>query len=173
MGPTEVFTVLLLAGLLLLGAEIFVPGGVLGVMGGFALMGAMAMGFVAFGPQQGVLAALLILVFVGISIALWIKILPRTPIGKSLTLSTDTAGYKSAAVSMRDYVGKEGEAVSPLGPSGLIRIDGKRLDAVAEGKWIDAGTRIRVVQVVGNHLTVRALPPASAEPQQADESPSA
>lgn len=162
MDTTQLFIILVLAGLLLMGAEIFVPGGVLGILGALALIAAVGMGFIAFGPQRGTLAALTIMVFLGISITLWMQLLPKTRLGKSLTLSTDSAGYKSAATSFRDMLGKEGVAISPLGPSGLIKIDGKRLDAVAEGKWIDAGARIRVVHVIGNHITVRevAAPPA-------------
>ena len=169
MDTTQLFIILVLAGLLLMGAEIFVPGGVLGFIGGLALLAAVGMGFIAFGPQRGVMAAMAILVFLGISIVLWMQLVPKTRLGRSLTLSTDTAGYKSAATSLRDMVGKEGIALTPLGPSGLIKIDGKRLDAVAEGKWIDAGAQVRVMHVTGNHITVRevAPPPATATETEA------
>lgn len=164
MDATQLFFIFVLAGALLMGAEIFVPGGVLGVIGAIALMGAVAVGFVAFGPQKGVLAALGILVFLGISIVFWMQWVPRTKLGKTLTLSTDVAGYKSATQSMKDLLGREGEALTPLGPSGLVKIDGKRYDAVAQGKWVDAGARIKVVQVTGNHLTIREV----AAPPQAE-----
>ena len=141
-----------------MGAEIFVPGGILGVIGAIALMGAGAAGFTAFGPQRGMLAALSILIFLGLSIVCWMQLIPRSRIGKKLTLETDVGQYRSTARSMKDWLGKEGEAVSSLGPSGVIRIDGHRLDAVAEGHWIEAGSRVRVVHVTGNHLTVRAVP---------------
>lgn len=167
MDTTQLFIILVLAGLLMMGAEIFVPGGVLGIIGALALMLAVAAGFSAFGPQRGVLAALSILVFLGLSIVFWMQWIPRTRLGKTLTLSTDTAGYKSAATSFRDMVGKEGEALSPLGPSGVVRIDGKRLDAVAEGKWIDVGARVRVVHVTGNHITVREVAAAPVPESEA------
>lgn len=167
MGPTEAFIILLLAGLLLLGAEIFVPGGILGVFGGAALIGAVVMGFSVFGPQQGALVAFLILVFLGVSIVVWIQVVPRTRMGKSLTLSDAITGDTEKKKSFRDYVGKEGEAISVLGPSGLIRVDGKRLDAVAEGKWIDMGARIRVVRAAGNHLTVREVTATPESPTDA------
>ncbi len=163
MGATELFVVFLLTGLLLLGAEIFVPGGVLGVLGAVALLGAMVVGFNVFGPQQGAFVAFLILVFLGISLVVWIQVLPRTRVGKSLTLSDAIIGDTQARTTQRGYFGKEGEAISPLGPSGLIRIDGKRLDAVAEGKWIDVGARVRVVHVTGNHLTVREVTASAKE----------
>jgi membrane-bound serine protease (ClpP class) len=163
MDTTQLFIILVLAGLLMMGAEIFVPGGILGIVGAMALMGAMAVGFAAFGPKNGMLAALAIVVFLGVSIVLWMQLVPRTRLGKNLTLSTDTAGYKSSTSSMRELVGKEGVALTPLGPAGLARIDGKRIDVVAEGKWIDTGARVRVVHVTGSHVAVRevAAPPAA------------
>ncbi len=162
MDATQLFIVLCCAGLLLTGAEIFVPGGVLGTFGGAALLGAVATGFVAFGPQRGVLAALLILVFLGLSIILWMQLIPRSGIGRKLTLTVDLGASKSASTPWKEWVGKEGVAVSPLGPSGVIRVDGRRLDAVAEGHWIEAGSPVRVVHVTGNHLTVRAIQPSPA-----------
>lgn len=163
MDTNHIFILLVLVGLFLMGAEIFVPGGVLGVIGGMALLAAVVAGFVAFGPQGGMLAAMIILVFLGLSIVLWMHFLPKTRLGKTLTLSTDSAGYKSAATSLRDMVGKTGVAITPLGPSGLIKIDGMRVDAVAEGKWIDSGAQVRVIHVTGNHITVRevAAPPVA------------
>lgn len=157
MDSTQVFIILVLAGLFMMGAEIFVPGGVLGTIGAIALMIAIATGFVAFGPQKGMMAALLILVFLGISIVAWMQLVPHTRLGKTLTLSTDTAGYKSSAYPLNNLRGKEGHALTPLGPSGVARIDGRRTDVVAEGKWIEAGTRIRVVRVTGSHVTVREI----------------
>ncbi len=169
MDTTQLFIILVLAGLLMMGAEIFVPGGILGILGAISLMIAMAVAFVAFGPRHGVLASLAILVFLGISIVLWMQLVPKTRLGKSLTLATDTAGYKGTNPSMRELLGKEGEALTPLGPSGLARIEGKRIDVVAEGKWIDVGARIRVTHVTGSHVSVRevAPPPAREESEAA------
>jgi membrane-bound ClpP family serine protease len=38
---------------------------------------------------------------------------------------------------------------------------------VAEGKWIEAGARVRVVQVIGNHVTVREVAPPPATESEA------
>ena len=157
MDITLLFIIFVLTGLLMMGAEIFVPGGILGTIGAISLMAAMATGFAAFGPQKGVLAALLILVFLGVSIFVWMQLIPKTRVGEKLTLSTDTAGYKSTVHSLKDLVGKQGEALTPLGPSGLARIDGQRIDVVAEGKWIEASAKVEVLRVTGSHVTVRAI----------------
>lgn len=54
--------------------------------------------------------------------------------------------------------GKEGVAVTPLRPAGLARIDGKRVDVVATGTFIDRDSRIRVVETSGNRVVVREIP---------------
>ena len=48
MSPLSWYVALLAAGLLLIVAEVFVPGGVAGVLGGLALLGAMGVGLAAF-----------------------------------------------------------------------------------------------------------------------------
>jgi membrane-bound serine protease (ClpP class) len=52
-------------------------------------------------------------------------------------------------------VGATGEAITPLRPAGFVRIDGRRLDATAEGDLIDAGTPIEVVSVREGLVRVR------------------
>jgi membrane-bound serine protease (ClpP class) len=157
MDPTSLYMALLLSGLLLIGAEIFVPGGILGLIGGGCLLSAALVGFNAFGPRGGMIAAMLVLILLGASIVLWIKWIPDSRMGRSLTLANDTGSYKSTTLSYKELEGREGEALTPLGPSGLVRIDGRRLDAMADGRWIDAGARIRVVRVSGNQITVRKV----------------
>lgn len=150
-----VFIILLSAGLLMLGAEIFVPGGVLGVLGAAALIGAVVAAFNAFGPSGGALAAISILFLAGASIALWIRFFPRSRIGRRMTLATDESAFKSASDDLSALVGQSGTAQSTLRPSGYAQIGGKRFDVVSEGGSILKGEPLRVVQVQGNRIVVR------------------
>jgi membrane protein implicated in regulation of membrane protease activity len=52
----QVYGALLVCGVLLLGAEVFVPGGILGTIGGLALLAAMVLGF-GFGWVGGLVSA--------------------------------------------------------------------------------------------------------------------
>jgi len=157
MDTTTLFFIFVIAGMLLMGAELFVPGGILGVIGAGCLLVAVMLGFVAFGFHNGVLTAVSIFVFLAVSLAFWMKVIPKTRIGKSLTLEESTAGYSSFSHSSKDMVGKEGEAISVLAPSGIARVDGRRVDVMAESSLIPEGARVRVVKVVGNNLIVRAV----------------
>jgi len=52
-------------------------------------------------------------------------------------------------------VGEEGEAVTPLSPSGNVRVHGEIWNAVASGAALPAGARVTVESVRGLTLTVR------------------
>ena len=110
----QIFAVLLGAGLLLLGAEIFVPGGILGTFGGLLLLGAMIAGFPAF-PGYGHFVAIGILFLVGIAIALWIKLFPRSRVGQAMTVSQDEATFKATQDGLQDLVGASGGRLSDCG----------------------------------------------------------
>jgi membrane-bound serine protease (ClpP class) len=58
-----------------------------------------------------------------------------------------------------NLVGKEGVALSPLRPSGMVQIDGTEWEARSLSGWIDRGNGIRVLQQENNILLVQ---PASA-----------
>ena len=59
--------------------------------------------------------------------------------------------------SIKSLVGEHGVADSALRPVGFVRIDGERLDAIAEGEMIEAGTPIEVVNAYDNQLKVRPI----------------
>ncbi len=154
----QIFAVLLGAGLLLLGAEIFVPGGILGSFGGLLLLGAMIAGFPAF-PGYGHFVAIGILFLVGVAIALWIKFFPRSRVGQAMTVSRDESDFSAVEDGLDELVGAQGEARSDLRPAGFAMINGHRVDVVTQGGMIDRGTPITVVEVEGNRVVVRQSDP--------------
>jgi membrane-bound serine protease (ClpP class) len=152
----QVYWILLVLGILMLGAEIFLPGGLLGILGAVCLVSAATVGFWAFGPQLGFLSLLGIVVFTGIGLAVWIRFFPRTAIGQRLELKRDGHDFKSHP-DHRMLIGKTGTAVSVLRPSGIAAIDGKRVDVVADGDWIEEGSPIIVTRVEGPRIEVRRI----------------
>lgn len=157
---TQAFVMLLAIGLLLIAAEVFVPGGIIGVFGGMALVAAVVAGFFAFGPRGGFLAALLLVLFSGAVLGGWIRLFPRTPMGRKLTLKTDGRDFKSADPSSASLQGHTGRAQTSLHPAGIAVIDGRRIDVVAETGYIAAGADLRVVRVEGNRVVVREAAPS-------------
>ena len=155
--PAHIFVLFVVLGLMLLAIEVFVPGGVIGIFGVISLLAAAATAFVAFGPQGGFLVSVVLIVGSGILLALWLKFFPGTRLGHKLTLQTDGRSYKSAVDLSEKYMGREGVAQSSLRPAGIAVIDNQRIDVVAESGYIESGCRVRVIQVEGNRIVVRAM----------------
>lgn len=155
---------LVFVGLVLLAVELFlIPGfGITGILGILGLIAGLTLSLIGAGATAEIVigaitrVALSLLVALAASVVL-LRFLPRLPFGRQLILHTglgaDT-GYASAPESDRQWLGKRGTAVSPLRPAGIADIDGKRVDVVSQGEWIDAGTPITVIRVDGNRIVV-------------------
>ena len=159
MDLMQVYIALLAGGLLLLGIEIFLPGGILGMIGGLALLVAMVIGFKVFGADGGMLSAVAIVVVSTVYLFLVMKFLPHSPIGRMVTLTSST-NYRSMPKERNALVGQQGETQTDLRPGGFARINGKRVDVVAEGGWIEKGARVTVVGVEGARVVVREVRPS-------------
>jgi len=64
-------------------------------------------------------------------------------------------GYVSHDTSLTAYVGKRGKALTILRPSGTADIEGRRLDVVTSGEFIEAGRGVEVILVEGTRVVVR------------------
>jgi membrane-bound serine protease (ClpP class) len=162
MGTTIAFIVLLiLAGFVLILFELLTPTfGPLAAMGLAAFGGAVYLGF-TISTAAGVILLLAMLVVVPAYVVLLVRSLPRLPGAKKLFLekvpSLTATGMPDAA-ALEPLVGKVGTAETMLRPSGAVRIDGKRVVAVAESGVIDKGAAIKVISTSGMNLIVRAIP---------------
>ncbi len=158
MSPSllQAYIALLACGVLLLGAEIYVPGGILGAIGGIALFAAMIIGF-SFGTLGGTLSAIGIILLAALVLWLWVRVFPKTGAGRRLTLSQDGRVFRLDDADARSTLGHEGVALSPLRPSGIGEVDGRRCDVITRGEWMDAGQRFRVAAVEGTRLIVAPI----------------
>lgn len=154
MESIALYITLLLAGFILIGTEIFIPGGVLGILGSVAWISAAVVGLRSFPEPWNLLSAFALLLVGILTFIVWIKYFPKSRVGKSLSLNESTANYKSHTKEAILPVGSVGEAVSTLRPSGIAKFDGKRLDVVAEGEWIEAGEAIKISSTSGGHISV-------------------
>ena len=145
--------VLVLVGFLMIAAEVFVPGLVLGTLGGLCLLGAVALCYVAYGPLGGTAAFAGLAVLGTIGFFLWLRLFPHTPLGKKMMLHKSLLSRNS--LKMPDLLGATGEAVTPLRPAGTAVIQGRRMDVVAEGGLIESGKKVSVVAQEGIRIVVR------------------
>lgn len=136
--------ILFVAGVILLGFEVFIPGGILGVLAGLAFLAGSALAFADYGLSGGLTAFAAAAVMVGGVLYFEFKILPKTAWGQRLFLKAEIDGVASPARE-RDFVGSEGVTVTAMGPSGLIEIDGKRHEAFSRSGFLEANVPVMVV----------------------------
>lgn len=154
-------TIILFAiGLLLLLAEVFlIPGfGLAGIGGAAAILASI---FLTFGNM--VQATYSILIALGLSIAgffLLIRFIPSTRAWRKFVLSTEQKkelGYTVGTKDLKRLTGKEGIAITPLRPSGIVEVNGKKLNALTLGEYVDSNTKIKIISVEGNKIVVEAV----------------
>ena len=153
MEPLTLYVTLLLAGFVLIGMEIFIPGGILGIFGTVAWIAAAVVGLRNFPEPWNLLSAAGLLLASIVTFVVWIRYFPKSRVGKSLSLSDNTASYKSHKTENLP-VGTVGKALSTLRPSGIAIFEGKRFDVVADGEWIEAGEPVKISSTSGGHTSV-------------------
>lgn len=152
-GPSLIIA-LFVVGFLLIAAEVFVPGLIVGTIGLLCLVASVVMVFLEYGTVPGLLAALGVGTLTVTGFLVWLNIFPRTFVGRGLMLFT-RQGPDERAGEHRSLVGETGEALTPLRPSGTARLGGKRVDVTAVGEFLEQGALIEVVAADGLRVAVR------------------
>lgn len=148
--------ILVVVGIVSLLAELVLPGGIIGAIGGVCLIAAVVMIFATYGSTAGSLALVVLLFLSVIILWLWMKFFHRLPVTRKLMLN-EAVGKDSALTKLHRLKGATGVAVTPLQPSGRIVIDGERIDAIAQGPAIPKDSKVLVIDVRSASLLVRAL----------------
>ncbi len=159
-------TLLIVAFFLLL-LEVFIPSlGALTLMAVGAFCGAF---YFAFEVNSAFGWSLIGVSAVGIPISLVaaFRIFPKTALGKHMILFRPKREEPTAPSEHTSaHAGKTGVTISTLRPSGIARLDGHRVDVVTRGEMIDPGVDVRVIEVLGNRIVVRAV--RDAPPPETD-----
>lgn len=150
---------LFIVGLLLLAAEAFVfPGfGISGMLG--IVVTFLSIGLTYADKQQAAISIFASLVMTIVIISLALKFLPKTRAWGRIILTTrlDTESGYVTQPAFTDYVGMDGTAVTPLRPSGIVEVNGARLDVTTEGVFLPIGSIVRIVKVEGNRIIARRV----------------
>ena len=147
--------VLQLAGVLVIIAEIILPSG-----GFLSLVAVGLFGYSLFivfhdiSTMAGTYFVLADLIIIPALLALGLKILARSPATLRETLSSKN-GVVSQSPELESFMGREGKSVTDLRPGGTAIVDGKRLDVVSRGEYIEKDSNLIVVEVTGNQIIVR------------------
>ncbi|MEG7333421.1 nodulation protein NfeD [Bacillus subtilis] len=152
-------TVLLfVGGVILILLEIFLPGGIIGLLGLGAIVTSL---FLAAGSFTVMAISLLIASAVSITaFILLTRVLgKRMKFFKKFVLNDSTnteSGYVSNQ-TRTDLIGKVGVTFTQLRPAGTVIIEDERLDVVSEGSFTEKDKKVKVVKVEGSRIVVREI----------------
>ena len=147
--------IVLVLGLLLIFLEFFLPGWILGIMGGLVVLASIILFAIEY--ESPLLVGLYILgIFVSlyyvIKYALW-QIKHASP-KRSIYLESDQEGYVASTFD-KEAIGKIGIVDTDLKPGGHVMIEGKRHLAISLSGYISKGEQVIVVGGEGESLTVK------------------
>lgn len=149
---------LFIAGIVFIILELFLPGGIAGIIGVIAVVASL---FLASGSFK--VMAVSILIATAVSIAA--SILLTKVLGKRmkffkkfiLTDSTSTESGYVSNVTRHDLIGKIGVTQTALRPAGTAIIDDERLDVVSDGSFTEKDKKVKVIKVEGSRIVVREI----------------
>jgi membrane-bound serine protease (ClpP class) len=147
---------LIVAGVLLLAIELFVPGGFLGVAGGAFMLGGVAVAFVRFGATAGTVTAVIAAAVLGAAIFVEFKLLPKSRFARAFSM-TETVAGAATKPALDAAVGSECVAQTKLRPSGYVAIGAARYEAFCRSGGAEPGERLRVVGVDNFRLIVTQI----------------
>lgn len=150
--------VLLIAGFILIGIELSMPGfgfpgisGILSIIIGIVLM--------AETVSDGIVMAIVSIIIVCIMLAVAMTIFSSKKMKAPIVLDEDVKGEHGFLNSsdLEYLIGKEGTASTDLRPAGKGNFDGIDFDILSEGQYIEKGTAIKISKVRDNKLMVICL----------------
>nr|WP_275983882.1 NfeD family protein [Paenibacillus hamazuiensis] len=150
--------VLFAIGAVLLVIEIFVPSfGILGIIGIACLFGSVVMA--AYNTKQAAISLGIAFLIAAVVVAVVVKIFKHRGIWNRFILRErlDTDQGFVASPPKTQLLGSSGVAVTPLRPSGIAEIGGRRVDVVTSGEFIPVHTEVVVIAVEGPRVVVSAV----------------
>ncbi|MFJ7826834.1 nodulation protein NfeD [Psychrobacillus sp. NPDC096623] len=148
--------IIFIIGILLIIAEFFLPGGISGILGAAAIIVSIVL-------AGGDIEQMIIAVIIALSVAIVGMVIIMKFFGKGLKVlnkvilsdaTTTEKGYVSNKNRV-ELVGKLAVTMTPLRPSGTIRIDNERIDAVSDGSFIGKDKQVKIIKVEGSRIVVR------------------
>lgn len=150
--------VLIVAGFILVGVEMVVPGfSVPGVTGIVCLV--VGIFLAADSVKEGVIISLIVIALLAVMMFVLLKVLASGKLKSPIILQEEQAnesGYISSG-DLQYLLGKEGVALTDLRPSGKGDFDGVSFDVLTDGSYIIKGAKIVIQKVQGSKLIVREI----------------
>jgi len=150
--------VLFVIGIGLLIIEMLDPG--FGFFGVFGILALVACIFVtADTVAVGIMLTVIFSVILLIMLAIFLILVNKGKLPNKFILK-DSETKEDGFVGTEDldsYLGKKGMVTAPCRPVGNVDFDGKKVDVVSRGEFIDKGTTVEVIEVEGNRVVVKRI----------------
>ena len=135
---------LFLVGVMFLAGEVFVPGAVLGILGGLAMAVGCGVAFAQLGAVGGAVATVAAFALLGFTLYAELIWLPKTRLGKGMVVESKVEATSQPPIAAADIVGKIAVAETPLVPTGYVLVEGKRYEAFSPAGHVAKGASLRV-----------------------------
>ena len=146
--------ILQIAGILVIIAEIVIPSGGILALIAIGLIGySLHFVFTMLSQPVTMIFVLVDIIAIPAAVYLGLKLLVKSPATLKTTLSKEN-GVVSQSPELEKYIGMTGKSATDLRPSGTAVIDGKRLDVVTRGEYLEKSSEIIVLSVTGNQIIV-------------------
>ncbi len=145
---------LILVGAALLLLETVLPGMIAGFVGFGCLVAGVAVAYANFDARTANFVLLAVVVGLVAGALCWFKFFPESRLAR-LFISQRTVG--DIGTERPELLHQSGTALTTLRPSGTALINGKRVDVVTEGPFIERGSPVKVVEVEVARVVVRAI----------------
>lgn len=148
---------ILIAGFVLVGIEMVVPGfGAPGILGIICLLAGIFL--TADTVETGILITVVVIVILGILMTVIMGFLSRKKLASPVILETEMkAGGAIDSSDLAYLISREGTAATDLKPAGKGNFEGIELDVFSEGQYIEKGSPIVISKISQNRLMVREL----------------
>jgi membrane-bound ClpP family serine protease len=148
---------LFVTGSLLLAAEVMLPGGIVGIVGGAALLVGSILAYFEFGMTVGSVATIAALLLVAAMLYVELVWLPRTKVGRAMVVDATIGGQSQPPPATAEVIGQVATALTTLAPSGFVEIGGKRYEAYCRSGLVNRGTQLTVVGLDNFRLIVTEI----------------
>lgn len=148
--------ILLIAGFILVGIEMVIPGfGAPGISGILCLIAGIVM--TAENVEQGLTITVIVVVILAVMLTVVMAGLKRV---KSPIILKDQLNQEPGFLNASDLeylIGKEGEVSTDLKPGGKCRIEGIEFDVRSEGKFLTQGTKVKISRIHEKTIMVQSI----------------
>lgn len=147
--------ILLILGLGLLIAELFIPGfGIFGISGIISILAAIFV--TAFFIENGIYYVIGEIALSGIIIYELFKFFKSKNFKTNIILKENLKEDKNDFEDMAKYIGTEGKCKTPLRPFGSIELEDETvLEAFSDGEFIEKGDLVKIIRFFDNKLYVK------------------